>query len=295
MDRVLSETLPRFEAGLEFAEIHTECTGHPNCQFPQFALGAGGSINLSHHFAIDADFNATPSSSHAADNFTGGRQTQFLAGLRAEVRSSKYGYFLRLQPGFVRWSGVITGMNAPFQFTYGARSTRATNIGGGFEYSPNTRTHIRFNASDIILATGSCCGENTFQSSVSVYGAFGKPLHWTRTGYDPNDAHRFFDKRNLVLLTGNLLAITADSITTQRNRSRGIEEGDPLAAPFANQGWAGQVSLDVLEMAGQSVIIYGFHRMHHHVLERLVPIGNATAHGVYAFQNTLNGSKSQQY
>lgn len=84
-------------------------------------------------------------------------------------------------------------------------------------------------------------------------------------------------------------ALTADSITTQHllhmqrieyriiNGVRvpivvSYKEGNPLARPFVEQGWPGEVGYTVLMLSADRLISYGFHKTKHHRLERIVPV-----------------------
>ena len=281
----------RFELGFGFANIQAGCKGQSGCQFPTAGLGLGTSINLNSHFAIDSQIEITATSSNAADNAEGGRIAEYLSGVRAETRSRRYGYFLKAQPGLFTWSHTITGLanssppSGDFNFNYGYRKYFVSNVGGGFEYSPTPRVHIRAEVTDLLMDFGGSWNNN-LQSMVGVYAGLGKPLTWSPPRYDPAQAHRFFDPLNDALISGSVLGMTADSITTQRFIAHGSTEGDPFARPLAKYGWSGQVTLEGLEASGEVLAMYGLHRIHQHWIERLLPVSAAIAHGVLAYQNT---------
>ena len=145
----------RFEIGGQVADIRAGCIGQVGyCALPSFALGPGVALNLNQHFALDANFNVTPKSSNGGSNIDGGHASQFLAGGRVQVRGKRYGFFLKAQSGYFRWSNVITKVTFPtpstFVFSYGSRTSFVSAVGAGFEYSPSGRIHFRADVSDLI-------------------------------------------------------------------------------------------------------------------------------------------------
>jgi len=281
--------LRRFEVGFDVANIRTDCIGYKGCGLPSFGLGAGACFNLNPHFAIDADLTVTPTSSNVSTNIYGGRHTEYLLGLRAEVRSKHYGYFLKAQPGVLNWSHVITQVVTPpdgqFYFLFGERSHFVNKVSAGFEYSPSARIHIRGEIGDLIERYSSSSWSNNLQSTAGVYVGLGKSIPWKAPTYDAKKAHGFFDWKNLTLITGSVLAMTADSITTQRFIARGEVEGDPFARPLVKYGWSGQIAAEGLEINAEIWGMYGLHRIHLHWIERIVPVSIAAAHGFFAYSN----------
>jgi hypothetical protein len=279
----------RFEIGGSASDIRTLCVGERNCGVPSAGLGAAGAVNLNRHFAIDGSFNWT-ANSRTPTNIYGGRESEFLLGVRAEARARHYGYFLKAKPGFLSWSHVITQTIYPtpttFSFIYGRRTELASAVGGGFEYSPTARIHLRVELNDLLLHYSSGLWTNNLQPVFGVYAGLGKVIPWMPPVYEAKTSHPFLGRENLVLITGSALAITADAITTQRFIVRGQEEGDPFARPFVKYGWSGQISVEVLEIGAELAGMYGLHRIDHHWIERLVPICIASTHGIFAYQNT---------
>lgn len=82
----------------------------------------------------------------------------------------------------------------------------------------------------------------------------------------------------------SLLGQASDAITTQR-AGHGQGETDPLAKPFVEQGWPGQIGLGVLDNAAELAVMYALHRMRHHRIERIVPIGRAAIGGMQGYRN----------
>jgi len=159
----------RFELGGQVIDMRTGgCFQYPRCDTPQFGLGATATLNLNSHFALDSNFNVLPSSI-VEDGYStngsvdGGRASEFLAGVRAEARARRYGFFLDAQPGFVSWSQVPTGedfVRAPdgtvisSYYTHARRTFFASKVGAGFEYSPGTRMHVRVDFADLLIRYG---------------------------------------------------------------------------------------------------------------------------------------------
>jgi hypothetical protein len=281
-------SLRRFELGVNVSDIRTGCIGQPYCFMPSFGLGFGGTMNLNRHFALDADVNVTPGTG-PSNNLSGGRATEFLLGVRGEVRARHYGYFMEAQPGLLNWSHAITQVVEPnppaFTFIYGGINRFVSDVGAGFEYSPTARIHVRGEVADLVMRYTSSSWVNNIQPTAGVYVGLGKAMAWTPPAYDARKAHLFFDRKNVVLMTASALAATADGITTQRLIARGVEEGDPFARPLVKYGWSGQVAIGVLEMGAETAAMYGLHRIGQHWVERLLPAGIATAHGILAYNN----------
>jgi hypothetical protein len=247
-------------------------------------------MNLNQHFSLDANFLVTPQSASYLTNTFGGHASELLLGARAEVRARHYGFFLKAQPGYFSWSHLITGVVFPtpsnFVFSYGRRTYFATDAGAGFEYSPSARIHLRGEVTDLILHEGSAGWTNNLQPSAGIYYGLGKQIQWKPPVYIAKRAHRFDDTTNLILLTVNGLAVTADGITTQRGLARGDREGDPLARPLVKYGWSGEISAMALEIGVETLGMYGLHRLGRHRVERVVPVALTVAHAIFAYNNT---------
>jgi hypothetical protein len=282
-------SLRRFELGANFANIRTDCIGRKGCELPSFGVGLGGSVVLNSLFAIDANVAVTPTTGQEASNEFGGRHAEYLLGVRAEARSKHYGYLLKAQPGMLSWNHVVTQVvNEPdgrFYFLFGDRRDFVSNVSAGFEYSPSARVHVRGEIGDLIRAYSRTLWSNNLQSMAGVYVGFGKPVLWKAPTYNAKASHGFFDWENLTLMTGSVLAMTADSITTQRFISRGQIEGDPFARPLVKYGWSGQVAAEGLEINAEIWGMYGLHRIHRHWIERAVPVAVAIAHGHFGYAN----------
>jgi len=250
-----------------------------------------GALNLTPRFAIDIDFLKTPQPSTTESNQYGGRASEFLVGLRTEVRATHYGYFLKAQPGYFRWSNTITGATSPtpetFVFNYGSLTRFVADVGAGAEYSPGGRFHIRGEVTDLMVRYSNTSWTNNLQPTVGLYVGLGRTMDWRPPVYNPSTVHSFWNASNSTLIAASLLASTADAVTTQRFINKGLQEGDPFARPLVKYGWSGQISITSLEIGAEVLGMYGLHRIGQHWIERIVPAGVALTHGIFAYNNML--------
>ena len=290
--------LPRFEVGLQTTQIRTNCVGTSDetCEIPSFAVGPNGTWNLKRFLAIDGNYVVTPSTGTESTNLFGGRISELMAGVRLEARATHYGFFIEAQPGYLRWNHVITAVRPPtptsLAFDYSSVTHFISDVGPGVEYSPSSRIHIRGQLTDLVYHFSGHTWVNYFQPSLSVSYGLGSSMRWTPPVYD-GARHPFFTSLNDTLLAGSALAISADAITTQRFIARGYREGDPLARPLVKYGPSGQIAASSLELGAETLAMYGLHRIRHHWIERLLPVGVATTHAVLAYNNTKLSNKSQ--
>lgn len=87
--------------------------------------------------------------------------------------------------------------------------------------------------------------------------------------------HKFFDATNIALTLAESGALFADGVYTRRlvTRYPGLgSEADPIARPFVNAGWPGQIAGGVLVVGADVALRYVLHRRGHHTLERWVPL-----------------------
>jgi hypothetical protein len=281
--------LRRYELGFNTADIRTFCVGEKYCNLPAFSVGAGASINWNPHLALDTGVNVTTGSGAASTNFAGGRTVEVLAGVRGEIRARRYGYYVKVQPGFVYWSSVIQGASQSafdtITFRYGGRTRFVTDMGGGIEYSLTPRVRVRGEFTDLLMRYSKANWRNDFQPSAGIYVGLGRSIVWSPPAYNAAAVHPFFDRANIVLLTASVLGMTADAITTQRGLAQGRGEANPIARPLVKYGWSGQISLEALETAADIAGMYGLHRAGHHWIERAVPVSLALAHAIFAYEN----------
>lgn len=153
----------RFEVGAQISVLGIEDPQSLNDLFPRREVGVGGRLtyNLNSHFALEAEVNFFPRNYRKVrTNFTGGRLTEGLFGLKAGIRRNKFGIFGKIRPGFMS-SGRAeiahfpTGNGPDRQNPFGFEDMRATqfalDLGGVFELYPSRRTILRFDVGDTIV------------------------------------------------------------------------------------------------------------------------------------------------
>ncbi len=98
-----------------------------------------------------------------------------------------------------------------------------------------------------------------------------------------DEGHRFWDRTNVYLHLMNATAHSLDAYSTQSGLRNGAREANPLAAPFANRGWKGQIVASYgFGVGGTLAASYLFHRMGNHRWERFTPILVATPTAIAA-------------
>jgi hypothetical protein len=100
--------------------------------------------------------------------------------------------------------------------------------------------------------------------------------------------HRFFDRTNIALTVIESGALLADGITTQHALNRypeSFREADPIARPFVNRGWPGQILGGALFVSADVGLRYWLHRTNHHRIERWLPMVLTTYGTVCAIHN----------
>jgi len=288
--------LKRFEVGFEAADLHF--SGCPYCPAPQSSLAAGAVVNVNPYLALESRFDLTSSVDCYDSPICGGRATEFLLGPRAEARSRRWGLFGEAEPGLVSWSAASNyeTLNETFNIIPVRRTFLSMELGGGVEYSPVPGLVLRGDLGDLLtryewetpldVSCNGCKGWiNNVQASTGAYWSVGKPLSWIPPDTHATPSRKFFDRTNLALLTVSLLGQASDAITTQRFRSHGLIEGDPLARPFVDQGWPGQIGLAAIDNGAQLSIMFFLHRTGHHRFERIVPVLFGGASGVMGYRN----------
>ena len=281
----------RFEIGGQYTDFVLGAAGQTGASLSAF--GPGFALNLNRHLALDASYSVMELPSCLFTGCSGGRESVFIAGARAEAREKHYGIFAYGRPGVVHRNAstliepvpgfTTTTVNLP------GSSQFVSDVGGGVEYFVSSRVHAKVELGDLLqFQTCASCSTwtNHVQFSTGVYAVIGKPLSGKSFDVDEGEwPHRFFDKTNLLLFGASLLGQSADAITSQRNRSHGSEETDPLARPFVDQGWGGQIGLGVIENTAQFFVMYRLHKMGHHRIERLVPLVSGFVGGNQGYHN----------
>jgi len=157
------EDQKKFEVGAQFCVLGINDPQGLNDIFPRTELGMGGrlSYNLNRHFALEAEVNFFPRDYRKVrSNFTGGRMTEGLFGLKAGLRKNKFGIFGKVRPGFessgrAEIARFPNGNGPDRQNPFGFEDMRATqfalDVGGVFELYPSRRTIVRFDFGDTIV------------------------------------------------------------------------------------------------------------------------------------------------
>lgn len=166
--------VPRFEIGAQFSLLSLS---KPSSQWEDFVsrrvaepgFGARFTYNVTNNIALEAEGNFFPGRN---DDFgvPGGQIYQGQFGVKAGKRFKKVGLFLKIRPGFVRFTRVsqFTGFRAftfihPFlgeehfenaEFRIGKATYPSADVGGVVEFYPSRRIVTRLDAGDTIIRYG---------------------------------------------------------------------------------------------------------------------------------------------
>jgi len=289
----------RFEVGVQYAFLGKGVCYRSNCDVPpEIGVGPDFTWNITPHVAIDSAYNVLATDEHTPGFFNdgsvaGGRGASAVAGPRLEVRRQHYGLFIFGQMGAETWTrapnpyivsnnnGTLTVLSPPD----GSRAFFSVAAGAGAEYSPTPRLHFRIAVSQRYVDYGqrylgsfcSTCGVSPTAWDVGddltagLYVGVGPSLRKRGPYLEEVHPHRFFDKWNILLITGASLATIGDGVTTQLFLDKGLPEGNPIERTFVQRGVGGDIALGAI--AGVAVVgaMYGLHRMGHHIIERFIP------------------------
>jgi hypothetical protein len=153
----------KVEVGALFSVLRV-CDPNGLCDvFPRTERGIGARIsyNLTSYFAVEGEIDFFPRNYRKViSNFTGGRITQGLFGVKAGMRKNRFGVFGKFRPG-LQSSGHAeiahfpSGNGPDRQNPFGFESKRATqlalDVGGVLEVYPSRRTIVRFDLGDTIV------------------------------------------------------------------------------------------------------------------------------------------------
>ena len=104
----------------------------------------------------------------------------------------------------------------------------------------------------------------------------------------PEPTHRFLDNTNALLSGAEAAALIGDAVSTRWGLDRYpgyTREGNPVARPFVEGGWPGQILGGTLFVGAE---LWGRHTLHthgHHRLERLLPIALAAMETAVVIHN----------
>lgn len=99
--------------------------------------------------------------------------------------------------------------------------------------------------------------------------------------------HRFWDKTNVALTVLEGGAMTFDGATTQHALRKYPDgrEGNPLARPFVERGWPGQIAGGAIVISSEVGVRYLLHKRGRHRLERILPLVLTAAHTAFGIRN----------
>ena len=279
------------------------------CPVAKWMIGPEFTFNLNQHFALDGALAWSPSSTRSGSDTYGGRLHEVLIGPKASIRGRRFTFFTKARPGFVSWSHALTDVqfiNFPptslgdIKLTYARRNFFAFAMTGGIEYALSPHLTLTAELGDTLVRPTSPSGY-VWPMTHNLQTTMGASYRFGKESVEPapsNPTHKFFDRFNIALITVSLLSQTADAVTTQRRlkscwRNHPGEmswvcsdlEGNPIARPFVNQGWPGQVSLAIIVNSAQTMVMYAIHRMGYHRVERVVPLPLTIEGGIQAYKS----------
>jgi Outer membrane protein beta-barrel domain len=171
--------------GLRLGPLVSKITGpdgiiHDGDQFNLGYVGLGGRLgyNFNRALSIEAEGSIFPRRNW--NEVEHSRKAQFLAGLKAGIRSEKFGLFAKARPGLMSFSSIpwqescIVSSDASPAFTprYTCVPQKQTNfafdVGGVVEYYLSPRTTIRFDAGDTMIHFKAMGPTPYFDNSVST-------------------------------------------------------------------------------------------------------------------------------
>lgn len=138
--------VPRYEVGAQFASLNRDGDNRNG-------FGGRFTVNINRSFALETEGNFFP-----GRNFDG-RAVQFVAGVKAGKRFSKFGIFGKARPGAYYTSDgnfklVETGTLNDFRGVSSGKTSLALDVGGVLEFYPLKRIVTRFEAGDFITRSG---------------------------------------------------------------------------------------------------------------------------------------------
>lgn len=190
----------KFEVGAQFSILQITDpdslnVNNPDAQQRRTEAGFGSRItyNLNRNFALEAEVNFFPRDfTQVRTDFTGGRITQGLFGIKTGIRKDKIGIFGKVRPGFVSSGGAVrsefpNGNGPDPNNRFGIKQIRATqltlDVGGAVEFYPSRRTILRFDAGDTItrypdvqficFPAGTLCPEDVYKHRLQISAGVG--------------------------------------------------------------------------------------------------------------------------
>lgn len=166
-----SDDVPRYEVGALFSSLTIV---EPNrFSIPRFedntfrtepGIGGRFTYNITNSVAAEGEISFFPSSKLLTSNgndygdYTAGRITQGLFGVKAGKRFERFGIYGKARPGFVHFSRALSGSRqvptpngGGFTTSFDGRTNIAVDVGGVFEFYPSRRVVTRFDIGDTVI------------------------------------------------------------------------------------------------------------------------------------------------
>jgi hypothetical protein len=140
--------------------------------------GIGGrfTYNFTPNLAIDSEFDSYFTNLNERSTQDGGRASVLLAGVKAGIRRSNFGFFFKARPGIISFGDVPTSEAIIFGGLQTTRKTHAAlDVGVTGEFYPSPRIILRLDISQMLVRYGDIVFPNG--SGVGAIGQIGGPLH----------------------------------------------------------------------------------------------------------------------
>lgn len=151
---VAQDTRPRFEIG---PVLSIYAAGADYSEPTQYQFGGRFSWNCLSHLALEGEYGSTVRYPLSATSVDGGYFSQALFGIKPGIRWQRWGIFAKFRPGFVHYSGIITGATESSRgiaLTYGSLTEPAFDLGGGAEFFMSRHFLFRYDLSDLLVHEG---------------------------------------------------------------------------------------------------------------------------------------------
>jgi hypothetical protein len=117
--------------------------------FPSLGVGLEGDLNFGRHFALDTALDWLPSTTSEGNTIIG------LFGVKAGIRKQRFGYFVKVRPGFITTGSIFreafTNSDTGSGFQLSPRLTEPVlDVGGVVEYYPAQHWSLRWDAGDML-------------------------------------------------------------------------------------------------------------------------------------------------
>lgn len=134
------EKNPKYELGIHYAALNVTEKSDTDS-----GLGLRFTYNFNDYLGVEAEQTYFPNLREGSE----GNERQGLFGVRAGKRSSRYGVFAKVRPGFTRFYSLA---NTPSLNVFEGDRTRFTvDVGGVFEYYLHRNVAVRVDAGDTMV------------------------------------------------------------------------------------------------------------------------------------------------